>query len=459
MDELNKKAKEDIDRILEAVDATRSAQDQTTGATVPTKPAEPAPKRVIDIHVYELAAGEETPPSSQEPQETTGTTQAAPARPDKRRALLLLIGGFCFLLVAGIVTFVLSPLLFAEATVTIIPLSKQISATSTVIVATGQPTGAQQIPGSMLAPVSMSQARTVNTTGKGHQDAQAAHGLVTFYNAALYAQTVSAGTLLTGAGGIQVVTDQDAVIPAGNLATNGQVIVSAHALQMGPAGNIKASDLYGACCRVNVFVANGPFTGGQEARDFSTVTQQDINNVVSNLKSSLNQSIQVALKIQVAANQTLITPVSCQQSITPDHRVGDEATQVHITVSETCTGATYNTQSFVRLLTQRVGQEASRQLGGGYTLTGTIQNTILEATPKEHGTILLQVHSTTSYAYQFTEQQQRNIKAAIAGKSKAQTISILLQVTGVQSVSLSLSAGYQLPTDPGRIHLVFLVTS
>jgi hypothetical protein len=453
MDELNKKAKEDIERILAEVDATKLRQDQTTGEAALTEPAEPAPKRVIDIHVYELAAGEEAQ------QETDEPAEAAPARRSRRLVPLLLIGGLCFLLVAALVTFVLSPLLFAEATVTIIPASKQISTTSTVIVATGQPTGAQQIPGSMLSPVSMSQAKTVTTTGKGHQDAQAARGLVTFYNAATSTQTVTAGTLLKGNDGVQIVIDQDAIIPPVSYPTLGQVTVSAHTAITGSAGNIKAGDIYGPCCRLNVSAVNGPFTGGQEERDFSTVTEQDINNAVSSLKSSLNQSIQAALKIQVAADQTLITPVSCQQSVTPDHRVGDEATQVHITVSETCTGATYNTQSFERLLTQHVSQETSRQLGKGYTLTGTIQNTILEVTPKEHGTIILQVRSTASYAYQFTEQQQRNIKAAIAGKTKAQATSILLQVTGVQSVSLSLSAGNQLPTDPGRIHLVFLVTS
>jgi hypothetical protein len=47
----------------------------------------------------------------------------------------------------------------------------------------------------------MSQEKTVATTGTAHQDAKAAHGAVTFYNAAPYWQTVSAGTLLTGADG------------------------------------------------------------------------------------------------------------------------------------------------------------------------------------------------------------------------------------------------------------------
>jgi hypothetical protein len=461
MDELNKKAKNDIDRILAEVDAAKPAQEQTHDAAAPTEPAELAPKRVIDIHVYELAEGEETPRNEEEQQETSVPIPAEPPHRSRRRALFLLIGGLCILLIAVIVALLLYPLFVAEATITIIPASKQVSTTNTVIVVTGQPTGAQQVPGSMLAPVSMSQVKTVTTTGRGHQDAQPGHGLVTFYNSATSAQTITAGTLLTGSDGVQIVTDQDAIIPAVNYSTStlGHVTVAAHTTMTGPGGNIRAGDIYGPCCRLNVSAVNGPFTGGQEARDFQTVTQQDIDGAVSNLKTSLHQSVQAALKTQVPADQTLITPVPCQQSVTPDHRVGEEATRVHVVFDETCAGATYNAQSLQHLVLQQLTQEASQQLGKGYVQSGTVQSSILQAMPEAHGAIRLLVRSTVSYAYQFTEAQQQNMKAAIAGKSKAQATSILLQLSGVQSVSLSLSAGEQLPTDPNHIHLVFLVTS
>ena len=75
--------------------------------------------------------------------------------------------------------------------------------------------------------------------------AQPGRGRVTFYNAAPSVQTIAAGTLLTGKDGVEVVTDQDAVIPAGTLATNGQVTVAAHAVNLGPSGNIAAQDIYG----------------------------------------------------------------------------------------------------------------------------------------------------------------------------------------------------------------------
>ena len=83
---------------------------------------------------------------------------------------------------------------------------------------------------------------------------------------------------MTGADGVEVVTLQDAVIPAGTLATNGRVTVPAQAVNVGPQGNIAANDMYGKCCRDNVFVSNGPFRGGQNARSYQMVTQQNINS-------------------------------------------------------------------------------------------------------------------------------------------------------------------------------------
>jgi hypothetical protein len=431
MDDLNKKVQEDISRILSQVDKDKvpTKQEYITGDIPPTErqtpSIDPQPTRLIDIHVYDLPpeetlpTGEETtPPSDQDQQQDASVPPAGPQRTNRRRAALLLVCGVCIVLLAGIGVLVLYPLLTTSATVTIVPITRQLQTTDTITVVTGHAaTGAQQIAGSLLSSVTMSQQQTAPTTGKGHQDAQAAHGYVTFYNAAPYTQTITAGTLLTGADGVQIVTDQDAIIPAVNYPTLGQATILAHSVIVGPGGNVRAGDVYGPCCRLNVSEVNGAFRGGQQARDYQTVTQQDIDGVASSLKNSLDQSVQAALKTQVQSDQTLITPVSCQQSITPDHRPGTEATQVQVTVSETCTGATYNTQSLQRLITQQMTQEASKQLGDGYSLNGTIQSSIVQATPKDH-TIMLQVKSTASYAYQFTQEQQQSIKSMIQARRK-----------------------------------------
>jgi hypothetical protein len=376
----------------------------------------------------------------------------------RSRALPLLTGALCLLLavVLSILTFLLMSA--PSATVTIIPASTQIATTRTVtIAATSANAAQQQIPGRPLETIMLSQAKTVPATGMGHQQAQAARGFVTFYNALPAPQTIPAGEMLTGADGVEVVTLQDAAIPAGTLAANGQVTVLAQAVNVGPQGNIAANDLYGKCCRDDVFVSNSPFREGQDARSYQMVIWQDINKVASSLKASLDQSVQAALSQQVQPTETLVTPVPCTSTVTSDHKAGEEASRVQVTVSETCTGEVYETNALRDLLTGAVTQQAAHQLGEGYGLVGDIQASIAKASLNpQQGTVTLQVKVISTWMYQLSQAQQDRIKLSIRGKSKAEAIALLLRTPGVQRVSLSIKNGTIIPMDIQYIHLAFV---
>ncbi len=281
---------------------------------------EPEEEGITEAPVQEGNQGE----PSQETQEATEKRTRARTR---LHPFPLVLAVLCVLLAGAVCVVYVLPLLAPSATVTIIPTSTQIATARTVtIVATNANALQQQISGRPLATITLSQAKAVPATGTGHQQAQAADGFITFYNALPDPQAIPAGEMLTGADGVEVVTLQQAVIPAGTLATNGQVTVPARAVDVGPQGNIAANDLYGKCCRDAVFVSNSPFRGGQDARSYQMVTQQDINGVASALKMSLDQSVQAALSQQVQPNETLVTPVPCSSSVTPDHKAGSEAT-------------------------------------------------------------------------------------------------------------------------------------
>jgi len=433
---------------------------------------DPSPEpvtRVIDIHVYDMPAEPEEPPyieSQPEEQQPAGASENEQEQPEQeparqrwyQRYRFPLLALACLALISTTLATLLYPFLTGPAaTVTIVPVSKQIATTRTMTVTTGTGPLAQSIPGRTLAALTMSQARTAPTTGTAHQDAQAARGAITFYNAAPVAQTVSAGTVLTGADGIQVVTEQDAIIPAAMFPTDGQATVYAHASIAGPAGNIAARAIYGSCCRLNIFAVNGPFHGGANARSYSTVTEQDITSVTSSLKTSVEQSVQAALQTQVQSNETLITPLPCQQSVTADHHPGEEATQVQITVSETCTGAVYQTQAYQDVITQIETQQATAQLGNGYILAHAVQSSTVQATINDHQQIALTVKIAGTWVYQFSQDEQQRITTLIAGRGKAQALSLLEHVPGMQAVSLLIkNDAATLPTDTSRIHLVFL---
>lgn len=55
--------------------------------------------------------------------------------------------------------------------------------------------------GKLLSPITLTESQTVPATGTGHQNARQATGTLTFYNGLSTAQTVAAGTLITGQDG------------------------------------------------------------------------------------------------------------------------------------------------------------------------------------------------------------------------------------------------------------------
>jgi len=124
--------------------------------------------------------------------------------------------------------------------------------------------------------------------------------------------------------------------------------------------------------------------------------------------------------------------------VTPDHAAGEEATQVTVTIDETCQGLVYTTQEMSILTTQRATQNAMQRFGTGYTTTG-VQTSITHTRLNQHDTIDLQIKSSSMWAYRFDAAQQQAIKAMIAGMSKDKAITTLLHLASVQSVSLTHS--------------------
>ena len=463
---------EDAEHILaqlSSLDAMHSTQEQ-----------EPhGPIRLIDIHIYEpepegasptrppsvegTLVEEESaqqPPQAEEPHEDAPTPIRRPPVRRRRALLPVLLVLVCLLAGSSLLVLVVLPLLTPSATVTIVPRSTVVSVVRPLTVATdqGQPLPAGQLPGRELASLSMSQALTIPTTGIVHQAAQVAHGLITFYNAAPVVQVVSAGTLIVGSGGVQVVTDADAVIPAVAYPTLGQATVSAHATQPGPAGNIAAGVIYGPCCRLNVSAVNGAFHGGQLARIYPVATQHDIDQAAARLITDLDQSIQAALATQVQSDETLLIPQQCTQTVASDHPAGTEASQVRVTVSERCRGIAVPTSPYEQALMQAVEQEATAQSGTGYSLQGTVQARVIQVRTNAQGTIDVQVQARGMLVAQIRQEQQQHLKAMIAGKSKVQAIALLLGTPGIKTVSVTLSNnGTVLPADVSQIHLAFLI--
>jgi len=391
--------------------------------------------------------------------------------PRRQRLFLAGLGSglLLYLLALVLVAVFIAPVVTLAATVTLVPASKTLSTTLTIMaLTTGTPDPArEQVAARRLSASSPTQSQAVPTTGTGHAPALVGEGTLTFYNAAPYSQTVAEGTLLTGIDGVEIVTAAPAVIPAGNPPTFGIATVPAHATAIGPQGNIAPLDLNGLCCMAGISVKNtAAFHDGQYAYDYPMVTQADIDQVAGPLLATLTPATQGNLQAEVHPNEHLAGPVQCQPQVIPDHPVGSNASQVTVSVSITCHAQVYDYEAVVRLVTNALMQQATTILGTDYSLRGTISTTITPGGASPHakpGTLTLLVIGQGAWVYQVRTTEQARLSRLIAGLSRQAAVRVLqqqeqghltaihIQVTGLWTNSNSL------PADPARIHLLVVM--
>lgn len=336
-----------------------------------------------------------------------------------------------------------------QAIVTIIPKSQTVTMT-----------GSLQF-GRVLPPLTISQSQIVPTTGIGHQDASRATGYITFYNGEFQSVNIAKGTILTGTSGSQVVTDQEAIIPAGNPPSYGQITVLARAMSVGTRGNIPAYDINQACCAVSVLAKNlNPFHGGQDEKIFPTVTQNDIHSISTGLKTSLIVSMQAALQSQLQAGEQ-IYPFSCIQTVTSNYSVGQEASTVNVTVSQTCSGVAYNRQELVTKVTALLAKKALPKTEEGYSLFGKAQMSVTTATIANTTppTVFLSFQAQGTWVFALISNIKQQIKSLIAGKNTQHGVQILLSLPGVESVYIRFAGlidTAKIPKNSANIRLVIL---
>jgi hypothetical protein len=349
-----------------------------------------------------------------------------------------------YLVTAACITVFFPPVI----TVTIIPTSQTLTFTGTVQL------------GRLLRPLTISQSLTVPTTGKGHQDAQSAIGYITFYNGLFSPQTIPAGTIVTGADGVQIITDQDAGVPAANPPSLGYVTVSAHTTHAGSNGNIQAYDINEACCSTAIKAVNTtPFHGGQNERNFQTVAKADIASVAMPLTIAVAQSMQGALNSQANQRETLLT-LPCSSAVTPDHRVGDEAKEVTVLVSETCSAAAYDSQELTTRATRLVRARAGKKLGPQYCPFGTVHVTVLKASITSAATppVFVSFQAQGTWTYGLSNTAQQRIKQLVAGKRKLAALHVLLSMPGIQDAAIhGIDDLTKLPKSVSSIHVMIVV--
>jgi hypothetical protein len=484
--------KDDINAILQWMDHQNDDQlaDALPGEDAQSRESEAEPAITETIHIYVVRESELADPADEQVVESTLATgdddpvhlAAVEDEPPGARTLNIpemveheprlnshthislarwTAGVGVVLLLTMIAFQALLPFLTPIPTITLIPVVRDLSTTAAMMAMSGTPTGAH-IPARLLPSLTLIQTTTAMATGKGHQDAEAAMGTITFYNGLFTSQMIAAGTTLTGSDGVQVVTDQLAVIPAA-LATTpptyGQVTVSAHALEPGTQGNIRVRDINQACCLSSVLAQNtAAFQGGQHEQDYTVVTREDIDYGVAKLTTTLMQSAHAAFTTQLTSNEALVAP-ACTRTVTTDHRAGAEAATVTVAVSEHCAAIAYNAAALQGQARQVLSRELAQQDGTHYRLVDAVQVSVLYARiiDQKREVARMTVHIEGTCMYQFSQQEFQRIRQLIAGKTSSLAVRVLLGLPGIQRATIEgVEENRSLPKDSSRIQVRIL---
>ncbi len=362
------------------------------------------------------------------------------------------------------------------ATVTITPASQDVSNTYTISAVTGTPDASkQQVGARMLSVTTTEVTKTVNATGTGIVPGTGSHASgtldvhinlnqsVTFYAGAIYSNDWSGCNVPRV--NIHMVLDTTFTIDS----TSGPNYVNsvpAHVLEVGTIGNLPmrnadtcisfshdgcATD--GSSCGYISIASN--FAGGQDPQTYTTVAQSDINNAAKALESADQPNPQQVLQSQIQSNEQQVGTPKCKPNVTADHKAGDKATQVTVSVTFTCTGEVYDHDAAVAIAANLLTQQAATDPGGGYALVGKITATIPNATADNTGAVTLTVSAEGTWAYQFTDAQKQSLARLIGGKSVQEAQQLLDSQPGIEKATIQLSGiGQTLPTDPTKIKIV-----
>lgn len=412
-------------------------------STIESPRIEPTPSQPVTLPAPVAPDPQQEPPRIVigEVVAATDDYQPPPLLPRRwRLRAVVVVLAVVSLLVGAAGGMMVSPLLFATATITLTPESHALTGTAAIPLTVRLYPGTREI-----------LTRTIAATGTATRPATAARGSITFYNGLPARQTISSGTLLTSTSGVPVLTEEDAYIPAATPPTEGSTTVAARAENTGPAGNIAAATMGGPCCRAYVLAYNGAFWGGADARTYRTPTASDIADALDPLRSQLDSRVQGEIHTWLRPGDGLLPP-KCEVITSSSAQPGTEADHVTVTVGETCTAAAYRESDLQQTATAWLSGVAARQFGPVYRPTTAVRAEVSASTlTGDRATLRLQLSGR--YSYSFSQQEVSHLRTQLAGVSVGRARVMLRGVEGVTEAQIQ-SSTTTLPSDPSRIQIL-----
>lgn len=352
---------------------------------------------------------------------------------------------------------------FGAPPVATITLSVKTRSVSDTFLLTASPQAAQANGNTRVIPDrgvhgSSNGNRSVPTTGLKGTPGVRASGSLLFVNSGPEQVNVSNGFTFAASSGVQVRLTHSIIVPSRIGGKNGKVSAPAVAVAPGQTGNIMPGALNSLCCGGLVVVSNPvAFSGGSDASVVHLVTQNDLDGVRNELAPALQQKALQQIDRQLVSNEVRAGTPDYHISVSADHPVGSEATQVDVSVIVNATALVYNPQVASSLARQLLNSEAIQTIGTGYQPRGGLH--IAPATVEQQGNdgrLYLSIAASGLWAYNVTPLMEQQWRQAIKGATVPLAQSYLTTRPGITAASIVLPFGMDhLPTDDAQ--LVFVV--
>ncbi len=459
-DPVNKEASITGERNRAAYTETKSYEDKSTTPEADfrsdvVEPPSSNPKKINFVPVPAKASFPQTEPEKYTPRDVDILGNGKRSTPFRRKrgriwlfslliiTVVMLIAGFAIAVPgrSGSIAHIL-PGVSTTPKVTITPKSQTVSNTFAIVALTSAPDpNKREVAARILKAASPAQSMTVDSTGS--IPGARATGALTFLNSTGSDKSFGS-VILRGASGVPLTFNGPITV----FANPGFQTITGFAVNIGSAGNIGALDISGSCCAAGITVKNGAFGGGQDPLPNSVVQQSDINGAADALTTSLTPGTQSDLQKQVKPNEQVVPGTfKCSKStFNANHKAGDRAPDVTVTVVVTCTEEVYDQQAALTMVANLLKAQASKDPGAAYALTGNIVTGVTKATVLDtRGTVSLLVSAQGVWVYQFSDVVKQDFANHIANKSEQDAKKYLLGQPGVSDVKIVISSGTTLP--------------
>jgi len=198
-----------------------------------------------------------------------------------------------------------------------------------------------------------------------------------------------------------------------------------------------------------------PTSNDQTTTNSSVVQQSDIDTAANDLEAANTPSAATVLEPQLAPNEQLVGNPQCQPQVSADHKAGDIADSVTVTVVFSCSGEAYDQNTAAKMAAQELAEQAKKDLGSQYALSGQITTKVKDASISDanQGTITIPVDASGTWVLQLHPNQQQAWANSLAGKTQEAAQSFLLRQKGIKQANIHLQGGdgHTLPTDAKKI--------